>query len=107
MCGIDYSEGSTKLARSISCSELKKEKECDKITFEVRNFLTEDPPMLPFQSPYSKSGNWDLILDKGTFDAIALMERDGEGRAPVDSYPERVTRLLKPNAYFLITCKVF
>ena len=106
MCGIDYSEGSIKLARSICCSESKKEKECDKITFEVRNVLTEDPPMLPFQSPYSKPANWDLILDKGTYDAIALMERDEEGRAPGDRYPERVARLLKPDAYFLITCKM-
>lgn len=106
LCGIDYSEGSIKLARSISSSSSKTEKECDKITFEIRNFLTEDPPMLPFQSPYSKPANWDLIMDKGTYDAIALMERDGEGRAPVDGYPERVARLLKPEGYFLITCKL-
>lgn len=43
-------------------------------------------------------------LDKGTYDAIALANKDGEGVSPRTLYPDRVRRLLKPGAYFLITC---
>jgi len=49
------------------------------------------------------SSGWDLILDKGTFDAIALMDKDSNGIAPIDEYPLILERLLKPGGYFLIT----
>jgi len=47
--------------------------------------------------------DWDLIMDKGTFDAIGLMEKDINGIPPADGYPLRIGRLLKPGGYFLIT----
>lgn len=99
MSGIDYSPGSIKLAQSIAA----KREECT-ITFQLCDFLTEDPPMLPFMSPYAKPATWDLVLDKGTYDAIALMEKGSGGVAPVDNYPSRIVRLLKPGGFFLITC---
>jgi hypothetical protein len=48
--------------------------------------------------------NWDLIMDKGTYDAIALGTRDTDGRSPAIHYPGRVAGLLKPDGIFLITC---
>jgi len=94
MSGIDYSPGSIKLAESIAVT-----RRGDKISFHLCDFLKEDPPTLP----YENNAGWDLILDKGTFDAIALMEKDSSGLAPADGYPPKIARLLKPGGYFLIT----
>jgi hypothetical protein len=46
-------------------------------------------------------------LDKGTFDAVALMagpENDSTSKTPIDLYSRRVESLLEPGGYFLITC---
>ena len=96
--GIDYSPGSVKLSKSIAGT-----RGGDKISFHLCDFLKEDPPTTPSISEEIGTG-WDLVLDKGTFDAIALMEKDSNGMAPVDGYPSKVARLLKPGGYFLITC---
>lgn len=102
LCGIDYSPGSIQLASSIATA-----RGGDTISFHLCDFLKEDPPMLPSMSSGSTLDAWDLILDKGTFDAIALMEKDLEtGKAPVDGYPSRIVRLLKPGGHFLITCMI-
>ncbi|KAH7930220.1 S-adenosyl-L-methionine-dependent methyltransferase [Leucogyrophana mollusca] len=98
LSGIDYSSGAIELAQSISES-----RGYEAITFNRCDFLREDPPLLPQSQQESRHEAWDLILDKGTFDAIALMGRDENGNAPVLGYPQRVFQLLKPGGYFLIT----
>lgn len=93
LSGIDYSLGAIKLARSIAAAR------GEGVTFNNCDFLKEDPPVLPCM----KEGVWDLLLDKGTFDAIALGEKDGSGRSPAVNYPARVQKLLAPGGCFLIT----
>jgi SAM-dependent methyltransferase len=97
--GIDYSPGSIKLARSIAATRGD-----DKISFHLCDFLNEDVSALPHMAEQAGADSRDLILDKGTFDAIALMEKDNSGMAPVDGYPSKIARLLKPGGHFLITC---
>ncbi|WWC85865.1 uncharacterized protein L201_000732 [Kwoniella dendrophila CBS 6074] len=51
---------------------------------------------------------WDLVLDKGTYDALCLsqdtvQEQDGRSRLPSQIYPERISNLVKQNGFFLIT----
>jgi hypothetical protein len=49
---------------------------------------------------------WDLVLDKGTFDALCLSQEpvtEKGGRLPSVVYPEQVARLVKEGGYFLIT----
>jgi EEF1A lysine methyltransferase 2 len=100
LCGIDYSPGSIKLAGSVAAT-----RGGDQISFHLCDFLKENPPTLPsMPRQASMDPQWDLMLDKGTLDAIALMEKDGIGMAPVDGYPLKVAKLLKPGGYFLITC---
>ncbi|KAF8071843.1 S-adenosyl-L-methionine-dependent methyltransferase [Lyophyllum atratum] len=96
LSGIDYSPGAVKLAESIAAARSQD------VTFNTSDFLQDDPPMLPHMQD-SSEGVWDLILDKGTFDAIALGAKDGDGKSPAARYPGRVGKTLKPGGYFLIT----
>jgi SAM-dependent methyltransferase len=102
--GIDYSPDAVKLASMVA-----RTRNSGQVAFHVCDFLSELPP--PPASSGGKLddaplGSWDLLLDKGTYDAIALGEKEGSsGRSPVAAYPVRVSNLLKENGYFLITCK--
>jgi len=58
----------------------------------------------PSTTSYSDS-NHCIRLDKGTYDAIALATTLKDGTRPIDNYPFRVSRLLKPGGFFLITCE--
>ncbi|KAF7316728.1 Methyltranfer-dom domain-containing protein [Mycena chlorophos] len=89
LCGIDYSAGAVRLARVVAAAD----EQNTGITFAECDFLTQDPPQI----------EWDLVLDKGTFDAIALGEKEEDGTSPAARYPSRLARLLKPGAVFLIT----
>lgn len=103
ICGVDYSQDAVKLSRAIGES---REEGASDITFGVCDFLTDYPAPLDGQSSSSdRVGLWDLVLDKGTFDAMALSERDENGNAPWEAYPPRIAQILRPGGYFLITCK--
>jgi SAM-dependent methyltransferase len=99
LAGIDYSTDAVKLSTNISNARCMTD-----IMFSVCDFLQEDP--CPLSDPErSKAPHcWDLILDKGTYDAIALGQKDANGRSPAAEYPDRLCRLLKPGGLFLITC---
>jgi SAM-dependent methyltransferase len=92
--GIDYSPDAIKLAVAIG-----KERggPAGDVRFDVCDFLNEDVT--------GSSDSWDIILDKGTLDAIALGDKDQLGRSPAHAYPTRLRRLLKPGSIFLVTCK--
>ncbi|KFA47167.1 hypothetical protein S40293_09615 [Stachybotrys chartarum IBT 40293] len=51
------------------------------------------------------SPGWDVVLDKGTFDAISLSdERDARGRRLCEGYRDRVWQLARPGGgLFLVT----
>jgi EEF1A lysine methyltransferase 2 len=118
LTGIDYSPDAVKLARMVARSQ-----NSEQVTFHVCDFISELPPPQPqpqsqppppppaTPSPSGQlddtdvQGSWDLVLDKGTYDAIALGEKDESGRCPVAVYPVRASTLLRENGYFLITCK--
>jgi len=95
MHGIDYSENAISLAKSLAAT-----KDATQIQFTIHDFLTEDLPR-----DNETSDGWDLILDKGTFDAISLGKKDEGGHAPHRQYPQRLSTLMKPGGHFLITCE--
>jgi SAM-dependent methyltransferase len=113
LSGIDYSPDAVKLARMVAAARSQNGEQLT--SFHVCDFISELPPLLPppAASPTPPSGqhdaevqgSWDLLLDKGTYDAIALGEKDESGRCPVAVYPARASKLLRENGYFLITCK--
>jgi SAM-dependent methyltransferase len=50
------------------------------------------------------TAGWDVVLDKGTFDAVSLSEqRDEAGRRICEGYRDRVLQLLRPGGIFLVT----
>lgn len=96
MQGIDYSSDAVTLARKVASAHGTSASD---IRYSVCDFLNDD---VPKASP--EIAAYDLILDKGTFDAIALAERNPDGTAPSDSYPKRLATALSSGGYFLITC---
>ncbi|KAI9440012.1 S-adenosyl-L-methionine-dependent methyltransferase [Lactarius indigo] len=96
LTGLDYSPDAVKLARLIAPTRNGEE-----IAFHLCDFLRESPPFVTGRP--DAPGLWDLLLDKGTYDAIALGEKDELGRSPQAAYPAQASRLLKEGGYFLIT----
>jgi SAM-dependent methyltransferase len=99
LCGIEYSRDAIGLSRSIA--EARGGSATD-IRFEVCDFLKEVVPEPTFTGSPASSG-WDLVLDKGTLDAIALGNKDEEGRSPAWAYPSKLVALLRPGGLFLVT----
>ena len=104
MCGVDYSKDAVKLSRAIAAS---RNGDAKHITFDICDFLRHYPPPLDgkpigFDAAHA---TWDLVLDKGTFDAIALSERRSDGHIPANDYPPRIGEVVKPGGYFLIVCE--
>ena len=97
LVGIDYSEASVSLARRIEVQKFNNGAEdSTSMRFEHWDLLREQP------------GNWlsdgfDAVLDKGTFDAISLMQHDGGPDHPCQVYREKVVSLIKPGGFLLVT----
>ncbi|AET39383.1 Efm4p Ecym_4320 [Eremothecium cymbalariae DBVPG len=88
MVGVDYAEQSVEFA-----GEVLKRRYGDKakqVKFEVGDVFSGE----------WQPGRFDVVLDKGTLDAIALTE---EGRTAVEKYASVVDRVLEHNGVFLIT----
>ncbi|KAK5122215.1 hypothetical protein LTR85_004125 [Meristemomyces frigidus] len=91
MVGVDYSETSVQLARRIAS-----QKSAESVRFEQWDLLSDHP------------GSWlmdgfDVVLDKGTFDAISLMPYSENSRHPCEVYRGRVVPLIRPGGFLAIT----
>merc|ERR1711939_375630 len=93
MLGIDYSAQATALAKGIAAKRDKSD-----IEFETVDFLSEDLPAWHHDLPA-----FDVILDKGTLDAILLATKDSEVGPLHVRYPHRMARMLRSGGTFLIT----
>ena len=97
MVGVDYSEASVQLAQRITAQKQALDSEAlGSYQWECWNFLVSPP------------GAWlmdgfDVVLDKGTFDAISLMEYQSSSQHPCDSYRQKVTPLLRPHSFLVVT----
>jgi EEF1A lysine methyltransferase 2 len=106
MVGIDYSEQSITLARELwKRLRASHTTEHSDISFEVFDIIHDSPQTTPWWN--SQSG-FDLVLDKGTFDAISLSSEtislpNSVSKKVFEVYPEKVSALVKPGGYFLIT----
>ena len=122
MVGVDYSWASVELARQLqrlrlhSAYQYDGDHEDKDIRFEEwdildprsaaqlnmiheedDNMAQEDDPLDWF--PYDKGG-FDLVLDKGTFDAVSL---SGDSMASCERYPTIARKLVKKGGFLLVT----
>lgn len=91
MVGVDYSLKSVELAR-----QLGEQRAMLEILFEQWDLLGEEPGGW-------LEGGFDVVLDKGTFDAISLMPHDGSSSHPCETYRDKVVPLIKPGRFLFIT----
>ena len=103
LVGVDYSESSVELARNVGSSRRRDDSDNMKdrqpgITFAVWNAIHDSP------GQWCASG-FDVVLDKGTFDAISLSDEriDQNGRRGHEVYAAKLTALMKPAGYLLVT----
>ncbi|CAB4475499.1 S-adenosyl-L-methionine-dependent methyltransferase [Rhizophagus irregularis DAOM 181602=DAOM 197198] len=103
LIGIDYSSNAIKLARDI----IKQRNLNDIISYYVIDLINSS---ITENNEFWLNGSrkFDIILDKGTFDAITLYpyeinEGERKGKYPKDIYSSKVHSLLNINGYFLIT----
>lgn len=108
MIGLDYSQQSVDLAKRLWDQHLKQQdgeeaSNGSSISFERIDVLKDQPEENPWWPP----GGFDLVLDKGTFDAVSLsaetMEAENEEVRIVEVYPAKVAQMVKSGGYLLIT----
>ncbi|KAG0689325.1 hypothetical protein C6P40_005220 [Pichia californica] len=93
LIGIDYSETSIEFATDIA-----NEKEYD-VKFEKSDLLKSNDQFLLNNNEF-----FDLVLDKGTLDAIALNDEKYEnGLTGFQIYPKNASSILKKGGILLIT----
>jgi hypothetical protein len=103
MLGVDYSEKSIEFARRIAgdkgfgAGTGRRE-----VEFKWWDLMSEDPVGVVLEGGNEKG--WDVVLDKGTFDAISLSEeKDASGRRICEVYKERVVPLIREGGILLVT----
>jgi hypothetical protein len=103
MLGVDYSEKSIEFARRIAGDkELGPGAGEREVEFRWWDVMSEDPAGAVLEGSNKKG--WDVVLDKGTFDAISLSEeRDASGRRMCEGYKERVVPLVREGGILLVT----
>ncbi|KGB78199.1 hypothetical protein CNBG_3761 [Cryptococcus deuterogattii R265] len=106
LTGIDYCEPAKILAEGVEAA--KRESLEDEMDPEdVENQCTTEWRVADLLRHDFEAENWDLVMDKGTYDALCLsdepVEEDEQKRLPSGVYPERVAKLVKPGGFFLIT----
>ncbi|POR37133.1 Protein-lysine N-methyltransferase EFM4 [Tolypocladium paradoxum] len=97
--GVDYSPQSVALARQVAASK-------DLSAAAAVEFGEWDVVGGPVDAVLGapQRQGWDVVLDKGTFDAISLSDdRDARGRRLCEGYRARVLRLVRPGGLFLVT----
>lgn len=98
LVGVDYSAHSILLASQIAASKPS----LANITFTEWD-LIHGPPLATIL-PSPANNTFDVVLDKGTFDAISLSDAaDAAGRRLCEGYKARVLPLLPVGGLFLIT----
>lgn len=103
MLGVDYSEKSIQFARRIAEDKgFGSGSGAAEVEFRLWDLMTQDPSGSVLDG--SNATGWNVVLDKGTFDAISLSkEKDHSGRRICEGYKERVVPLIKDGGILLIT----
>ncbi|KAI5853353.1 S-adenosyl-L-methionine-dependent methyltransferase [Tricharina praecox] len=94
MVGIDYAPASVDLARTIA-----RQRGLD-VRFETVDVIQDELMGQHWVPP----GGFDVVLDKGTFDAISLSEEMlSDGRRVVEAYPAKVAAAMRKGGWLVVT----
>ncbi|KAL0083476.1 S-adenosyl-L-methionine-dependent methyltransferase [Phycomyces blakesleeanus] len=96
LTGIDYSESAIVLAKSVA-----KDRDLESIEYKAVDFLNSDEWR-------QDNKLYQVVLDKGTYDAISLNPEEEEAKkenkaGPRELYIQAVHRMISPDGVFLIT----
>ncbi len=105
--GIDYSMDAVRLAQSIASTRNAEGGEVCLCRFFYTKISSYISSRRGTDKSRSASEQWDLVLDKGTYDAIALSEKkdDDSGPSPLEMYTSKAAGLVLPGGVFMITCR--
>lgn len=104
MTGIDYSPLSIQLANDILGARAAPDSEHTLSDPPPRFFVADILQVALGQEVDGVTGQqWDLITDKGTYDAVCLSDEKREGKSLQALYVESIARLLPKGGIFLIT----
>ena len=102
MLGVDYSERSVEFARRIAAEKGFGGEGGREVEFRWWDIMSGDEKEVLVGD--GEEGRWDVVVDKGTFDAISLSEeRDGRGRRVCEGYKDRIVPLVRRRGLFLVT----
>ncbi|KTW32764.1 uncharacterized protein T551_00249 [Pneumocystis jirovecii RU7] len=88
LVGIDYSDIAIELSKTISNEQ------------KIKGVIFETLDILDFEDYFN--GEWDVVLDKGTFDSISFnTEINGDIRTSL--YLINIKKLIKKEGFFIIT----
>lgn len=108
MVGVDYSQGSIDLSRRLWTKHIEQQDEDEEhqlqdIVFETFDLMQDEPSQQSWWQP----GGFDLVVDKGTFDAISLSAQtttlDGKQVRICEAYPGIAAKMIKSGGFLLIT----
>lgn len=108
MVGVDYSGGSVEFCRRRVVGK-GEGGEGGKMEFTEWDILTSSPLPSWFGNDEYEEGTgagsgFDVVLDKGTFDAVSLCnELDEQGRRVCEGYAARVERLVRKGGLVVVT----
>lgn len=102
MLGVDYSAQSVALARRIAAARRTDSPDDEAVEFREHDILAT--PAEALLSGAQQRG-WDVVLDKGTFDAISLSRATcgAAGRRGIEAYKARILPLVREGGLFLVT----
>lgn len=104
LVGTDYSQKSIEFAHRIAASRVPPvDPPIEFLHYDIMSRPPAPGSPHPLLSAPNASG-YDVVLDKGTFDAISLSdERLPSGRPLCEGYRERILRLVKEGGRFVVT----
>ncbi|GAA5875746.1 hypothetical protein JCM8547_007056 [Rhodosporidiobolus lusitaniae] len=119
LTGVDYSSLSIELAQNIlsarlsasstpsasTADEEEEESSAPSLASPTPRFFVADilDVALDKQVEGVTGEKWDLVTDKGTYDAVCLSDETKEGRSLRELYVASVSKLLEKDGLFLIT----
>lgn len=102
MVGIDYSPKAVKLARGIAAER----KLAEAVKFYISDCIMDDLTSAEWVPGVGEERGFDVVLDKGTFDAISLSGEllgDGSGRRIYEGYAENIVGVMKKGGLLVVT----